>query len=347
MKSLYINLVLLIGACAVGCSESDFSTGVFESTDPLVFNAMEKELPSSVIDEKIKNVQLDVTPGMHGALAANPIDTVSIDLKGLLVSSTPSKRLFSYYIPRNLTNNYRILFELHGSFETNYSPFLNDCLSIYPDWQKAADENNMIIIQPIGSISSNEYGWSVDNGDLRYIDVLIALFSKELKRTRQFNLNEKAVFATGTSSGGIFSWGLTYYRNQKITAAAPRFGSVKINPAMAYNGMKNKIPMLIITGKLDTERAHYTAVIKNAENWASKMLQIRGTVAIDSIVNFDWGLTGKPKVPLTTKVWIQKYSNSDGALLETFLIEKAAHSQIYPTSILPVITKFLIENTSK
>lgn len=347
MKSLYIFLVLLLGTCVTSCNESDLSTGEFEGTDELVFNTMEKELPVAVIDDKIKDVQLDVTAGAHGALAVNPTDTVQIELEGLFASTTPSKRLFSYYIPQNLANNYRILFELHGNFEAKYTSMVGDCLSIYPDWQKEADKNNMIIIQPIGSISVGSYGWNVANGDLRYIDVLIALFKKEIKRTKQFDLNEKAVFATGTSSGGIFSWGLTYYRNNKITAAAPRFGSVRINPAMAYKGMKNKTPMLIVTGKLDTNVAPHTAVLKNAETWASKMLQIRGAAAVDSIVDFDWGVTGKPQVPVTTKVWTQKYSNSDGALLETFLIEKASHSEIYTPSVLPVITKFLIDNTSK
>ena len=347
MKSIYIYFILLLGTCVTACDESDLSNGKFEEVDPLVFNSMEEELPSAVIDEKIKDVQLDVTAGAHGSLAVNPTDTVQIDLKGLLAPSTPSKCLFSYYIPQNLTTNYRIMFELHGNFEANYSPFLNDCLSIYPDWQKAADQNNMIIIQPIGSITSNQYGWNINNGDLRYIDALIALFKKELKRVKQFDLNEKAVYATGTSSGGIFSWGLSCYRNNKITVTAPRFGSVKINPAMVYNGMKNKTPMLVITGKMDTEKAPYTAVLKNAEMWASKMLKIRGTAAVDSIVDFDWGVTGNPQVPVTTKVWTQKYSNTDGAILETFLIEKAAHSQIYTTSVLPVITKFFIDNTSK
>lgn len=347
MKCLYIFLAFLLGTCVTACNDSDLSTGEFEGTDELVISSMEKELPEEVINEKIKNVQLDVTAGAHGSLAVNPNDTVQIDLEGLFPSSISSKRVFSYYIPQNLTDNYRILFELHGSFQTNYPPYFNDCLTIYPDWKKAADENNMIIIQPIGSVFYNEYSWHVDNGDLRYIDALIALFKKELKRGKQFNLDEKSVYATGTSSGGIFSWGLTYYRNNKITAAVPRFGSVKANPAMAFYGLKNKVPMLIITGKMDTNVAPYTGVLKNAAVWADAMLKIRGTAVVDSIPDFDWGITGKEHTPVTTKVWTQKYTNANGALLQTFLIEKAAHSQIYTTSVLPVITKFLIENTSK
>ena len=346
MKSLYIYLVLLLGTCVTACNESDLSTGEIEGIDELVFNSMEKELPNAVIDEKIKDVQLDVTAGVHGALAVNPTDTVQIDMEGLLAPTTPSKRLFSYYIPQNLTTNYRIMFEFHGNFDVN-NYYVNSCLTVQQDWQNVANQNNMIIIQPIGSILTNTYGWYVHNGDLRFIDALIALFKKELKRTKQFDLNEKAVFATGTSSGGIFSWGLTYYRNNKITAAAPRFGSVRINPSMVYKGMKNKTPMMIVTGKLDTNVAPYSAVLSNAEIWASKMLQIRGAAAVDSIVDFDWGISGKDKVPVKTKVWTQKYSNSDGALLETFLIEKASHSDIYGPSVLPVITKFLIDNTSK
>lgn len=343
MKSLYIYLVLLLGTCVTACNESDLSTGENEGIDELVFNSMEKELPNAVIDEKIKDVHLDVTAGVHGALAVNPTDTVQMDLKGLLAPSTPSKRLFSYYIPQNLANNYRIMFEFHGNFDVN-DYYVKECLSIYQDWQNVANQNNMIIIQPIGSITSDKYGWRVDNGDLNYVDALIALFKKELKKGKQFDLNEKAVFATGTSSGGIFSWGLTYYRNNKITAAAPRFGSVKIDPAMVYRGMKNKTPMMIVTGKMDTNVAPYTAVLNNAEVWADKMLKIRGAAELDSITDFVWGTTGKER---STKVWTQKYTSDNGAILETFLIEKARHSDIYGPSVLPVITKFLIDNTSK
>lgn len=343
MKSIYIFLALFIATSMAACSESDLSTGEFEGADELIFNTMEKELPAEVIDQKIKDVQLDLTAGVHGALAVNPNDTVQIDLEGMLASTTPSKRLFSYYIPQNLTNNYRIMFEFHGNFDDD-DYLIKQCLSIEQDWQNVADQNNMIIIQPIGSITSKKYGWKVDNGDLNYVDVLIALFKKEFKRIKQFDLNEKAVFATGTSSGGIFSWGLTYYRNNKITAAAPRFGSVKIDPAMVHKGMKNKTPMMVVTGKLDTDVAPYSSVLNNAEVWAGKMLQIRGAAEVDSIVDFVWGTTGKQR---TTKVWTQKYSNENGAILETFLIEKAYHSDIYGPSVLPVITKFLIDNTSK
>lgn len=347
MKSIYVYFVLLLGACVTGCSESDFSIGEFEGVDPLVFNTMERELPSDLVGQRIEHVQLDVTAGVHGDLRVNPTDTFQVDLKGLLALDTPSKRLFSYYIPQNLTDNYRLLFELHGNFDSKYSSSVDACLSIDLDWQQEADKNNMVIIQPIGSIISSQYGWYVDNGDLRYIDVLIALFKKELKRTKQFDLNEKAVFATGTSSGAIFSWGLTYYRNSKITAAAPRFGSVKITPDMVYNGVNNKTPMLVVTGKMDVNTAPYTAVLRNAEIWSSKMLKIRGEAVLDSITDFDWGTIGKDKIPNTTKVWTQKYSNSEGVLLETFLIEKANHSQIYAPSVLPVVVKFLIDNTSK
>lgn len=347
MKCLYIFLAFLLGTCMTACNESDLSTRKNEGTDELIISSMEKELPEEMINEKIKNVQLDVTAGAHGSLAVNPNDTVQINLEGLFAPSISSKRVFSYYIPQNLTDNYRILFELHGNFNANNSASFKECLSIIPDWMKAADANNMIVIQPIGSSMYNQYGWNVDAGDLRYIDALISLFKKELKRTKQFNLDEKSVYVTGTSSGGIFSWGLTYYRNNKITAAAPRFGSIKANPAMVFNGMNHKVPMLVITGKMDTNVAPYTAVLNNAKIWTDKMLKIQGEAVVDSILDFDWGVTGKEQTPVTTKVWTQKYQNDKGALLQTFLIEKAAHSQIYTTSILPVITKFLIDNTNK
>lgn len=330
-----------------------YSLNLTSQRDPITSDAT--SLPMDVINEMIEGYKLDLSSGVHGSLQENRLDTISITLEGLFPASTPAKRYFSYYIPANISNNYKMFFELHGAFDavgSRVSNDLNESLYVYPELRTVADANNTIIIQPIGSIfapngdiSNSEYGWKSSNRDMLYLDVLAELFKRRMKEERNLNLGANSTFASGTSSGGSMAWGLAYYRSNLFSAVVPRFSSYRTTEDMITNPPAKKIPIMIITGMRDTN-VPYAGVLKSAQKWASDIYHISTPPTASSINAFDWGVSGKPPVPQTTRVDFLEYSDNQ-TIVKTCLFEKASHSQIIRSSVYPLIFSFMIDNASK
>lgn len=341
MKAIKINYIYLVILTLVGCTKTEI-IDQYASDNNLFFpSGYYQELPKDTIDKKIEGYDLNVTSGAHGDLLFAK-DTVSIDLPNVFSARVQSKRVFSYYIPTSLKDNYRIMFELHGNFEPTDTFTYQSVTSVSSYWKDAAEANNVIVIQPIGSSLSGNYGFFTDNKDQCFIDILIELFKKQLKEKRGLNLDMKSIYSTGTSSGGIFSFQLALIRNNLMAAVVPRYGSVAYKDYMATK-INYRVPMRVYTGKLD-QRVSPTGVIENTARLAINGYKLTDPPLVDSLQCKWFPVNGRPN---TTKAWRTIYSDNSGGLVEIYLLEKSSHSQLYGPQMCPEIMKFMVEHSKK
>ena len=341
MKTIKINFVFLFLLTLISCNKFDIVDQYPLGDSIYLPSAFYHELSKTIINQKLEGYDLNVDPGIHGDLAVQ-MDTVSIHLPGIFSSETDPKRVFAYYIPKNISDNYRIMFEFHGNFETSDAATYGYSTSIGDMWKTVAEENNTVIIQPIGTIRSGQYGWIAENGDQYLVDILVELFKKQLKEKKGLNLDVKSIYSTGTSSGGIFSFQLAIIRSNLMAAVVPRYGSVSFKNYMA-SMINYRVPMRVYTGSLD-QRVSPKGVIENATNLAVNGYQITQTPSIDSL-QYEW-YPIKNRAD-STKVWRTVYNDNTGGLVEIYLLEKAAHSQLYAPQMCPEIMKFMVEHSKK
>lgn len=320
--SIYLLFVSLFFFSCAGDKEFTDDTPYAEYDNDLVIRSLEKFSNEELDAELSKMDAIDLTPGLH---------TVHVDVDPKFVAGgIQTQRLFSYYIPENLQDNYDVVFELHGNF--NYNPELTQ-MSTATWMSDVYKDKNAILVLPLGSVkkdatTSDVYGWYVDNGDLNFIDMMLRYFEVNVANEAGFNMNPSGIFSTGQSSGAIFSWAMSYYRSEVFSAVVPRHGMVRIQPEMTIgNGGKSKVPMRVILGEID-EIVDHEAALDNADAWAKKILGIEEAPGPDSY--FTYCIWYSKKDPATSSYSVgskRTWQNGD-ALLETYSLPKMGHGHL-------------------
>jgi len=158
------------------------------------------------------------------------------------------EREFLIRLPKNYTSAKQlpVIFALHGG-GGNYK----NTMSLY-NFTDVADTYGYIIVAPnainkswsMKGISSRVKGNRQDIDDVHFISVLIDTVVKYYKG------DEKRVFCTGISRGGIFSLYLAGELSKRITAIAPVCASIPTTVANNYT-YTHPTPVLLINGTAD------------------------------------------------------------------------------------------------
>lgn len=130
------------------------------------------------------------------------------DLK-MYVKDQGGKRPFDVHLPQdfNHKNIYPVVIAFHaGGSNTNQ-------LKDWSNLNYKADEENFIVVYPYSKQSS----WDLDkeSNDISYTQKIIKSLNK------RFNIDQNQIFATGHSSGAMFTYLLSCQIPDKIAAIAP------------------------------------------------------------------------------------------------------------------------------
>jgi len=300
MKKAIILLSIFIGVISCNKDKVIEEPSYAEYNQESFFTKYDVDPQYESLDE---NLVAKYTTGVELGLKAGTHENQSIELdhKILLMHDVDVNKHFSYYIPKNLGNNYDIVFEFHGNSAAGNE---SDLLMLKDYQRKFFTKKNTIFVKPLGSKSGQtgpNLGWYEKNGDVNYFDILVGLIKQEVKRQKGFECAD--IFVTGQSSGAIFSWVLSGRRADVISAAVPRFGQKKtVGEAAIELGTRSKAPMRVLAGTIDP-RVSYTGVEKNISAWAT---QIWGLTENDpgKTTYTDFGKLGVeiPK-PVTIRSW--------------------------------------------
>lgn len=334
----YKLLTLLLISCLLGCDKGISLQDKYEEPDEgIITPKYEIPLSKEEIQKNIEGIDLSLSGGVHGEDSS-----VYVTLENLFGNNVDSKRYFSYVIPNDINNGYKILFEFHGNGNTSLRYL--ELKGVYKSSTFSSGKNT-IVINPLGSVVSDAkgvktVGWYLDNGDMYYVDILVELFKKLIKQKLGYDMDEKNVFVTGQSSGAIFSWGLAYYRNGYISASVPRFGAYTVDGTMIKNPPEYKVPIRIFCGK-DDKTVLPISVGSNARRWSEIMLKLKSTYK---------GTLSMPLSSGAKTVEIVRWSQSSGGLLETYLVQSQGHgfsSNDLQSIYDDYIWKFMLDNMRK
>lgn len=161
------------------------------------------------------------------------------------------RRAFRYFMPDNLKDEgVGIVFYFHGHMvympDNPYNPVGG--FNEYDPFSVIAKTENLIIVHPVGSIVADlgMFGWNDQELNARFFDKMVAYFKEGCPA-----LDMNKIYVTGTSSGGIFSYGLAELRSEVIAAACPVAAQYsigenfkkpsKVVPIRTYVGTDDKI----------------------------------------------------------------------------------------------------------
>jgi len=139
-----------------------------------------------------------------------------------------------------------VILALHGGGGT-YKNTIN-----FYGFNDVADKNNFIIVYPnavnkawaMPGITSRNKKLDTTVDDVHFISVLIDTLIAE------YNIDDKRVFCSGISRGGMFSFYLAYKLNDRIAGIAPVCGGISQTVGDAYT-LFRPIPVLMINGTDD------------------------------------------------------------------------------------------------
>ncbi|OGU59393.1 MAG: hypothetical protein A2V66_16110 [Ignavibacteria bacterium RBG_13_36_8] len=168
-----------------------------------------------------------------------------------------TKREYEYFIPStNSQNNPSpVIFVFHGFQSSAWS------MRYATQFDEYAEENNLIIIYPIGvsgywncydpcsTLDDENYD---DRGyfdfpnydDIGFVEYLLEKFNSE------YFIDNSKIYATGFSLGARFLMTLALERSNIFAAIAPVGGSMTVPAVSKFNGAE-RIPIMILFGTLD------------------------------------------------------------------------------------------------
>ena len=218
------------------------------------------EIDSISTDEELPEGQL--VPGLHTVTLRVLQGVDSVD------------RQFKYYMPvsTNASLPISLIFEFHGSYEfdspaTVSNPLLDVTES--HNFNQQAIKENCIICYPAGwaefqADSSGAVNWAGENytRSLPFVDAMVKYFTED----NEPHVDPNRIYATGQSSGAIFSFNLALERSEVFAAITPRAGqsaSTEPYPSRA-------VPVRVFAGEAD-ETVQHDAVITNMTKWAEEI----------------------------------------------------------------------------
>lgn len=163
----------------------------------------------------------------------------SVELKpgiqDAMVKVNFQRRNFRYYMPENLRpEGVALIFDFHGNMpyyiDNPYNP-----VGGFNEYQipcKMADTANFIVVKPVGAFVPDAgipgvmetLGWNDLELNALFVDKMVEYFKAGCK-----GLDINRIYATGSSSGGIFCFGLAAVRPELFAAVVPQAGQYAIS----------------------------------------------------------------------------------------------------------------------
>lgn len=220
----------------------------------------------------------------------------SVDIEKTIVVDG-RERQYIVHLPPSFTSQKKlpVIFAFHGGGGDNKR------IIRYYNLNGLADANGYIIVYPnainkawsLSGVSSRVR--NIDNSvdDVHFISVLLDAM------IRDYKVDDKHVFCTGISRGGVFSLYLAWQLSGRITAIAPVCASIPQGIATAYTFI-HPIPVMLINGTgdplIDYNGGPGTMNARNAQSEKANMLPtevlVRKMVEIDhcsttpAVINF-------------------------------------------------------------
>lgn len=241
--------------------------------------------------------------------------------KEILVNGV--KRRYAVYIPKDLKKfSCALVFELHGG-----GVYIKDLTgesghkSPYKLWMNLAETEKFIVVYPEGK--NGVYGKPTWNDcradcivnsnadDVGFIKSIIDEISKN------YDIDKKRVYVSGTSNGGFMALRLAVEMSDKIAAVAAVAASM---PARSKcKSPQNPVSVLFINGTDDNHLPYNGGYISNPPNPDhGKALSVRDSV------NFWVRFDDTKKIP--TKYTFTDIDKEDNSIVERFDYKEGKHS---------------------
>lgn len=245
------------------------------------------------------------------------------------------ERSFKYYMPVSIdaTRSIALIFELHGNYvfepgATTLPKPLDDFMENRPFPQHAI-KNNCIICYPLGETEyspdgSGSIGWQGGEylNSIPFVKAMIEYFKNSTP-----TIDPARIYATGQSSGGVFSFVLAFHCSDLFAAVAPRSGQMSLKSQTVFPA--RAVPIRAFVGEEDTGIAN--GIITNMTDWAEK---IGGYFASDMVYTENaLQITGYKKVD--TRIWSGGKTD-----LQIYTLREEGHG-IEEYSCMPYIWEFL------
>jgi polyhydroxybutyrate depolymerase len=178
-------------------------------------------------------------------IAARSFAQQDID-KTIMVDGRERQYLIHLPPSFNASQKFPVIFALHGGGGT-YKPTVK-----FYGLNEPGDKNNFIIVYPnaikkawnMPGITSRLKGLDTTIDDVHFISVLIDTL------VANYHADDKRVFCTGISRGGMFSLYLAYKLSARIAGIAPVCASISKTISDGYR-FSHPMPVLLINGTSD------------------------------------------------------------------------------------------------
>ena len=190
-------------------------------------------------------------------------------------------REYLIHVPANYTSSKPIalLIALHGGFGSGVS------MEKFSNFNSISDRDTFIVVYPSGfqkhwndGRNVNLYETQSKNlDDVGFIEALIDSLSTHYK------IDQKRIYATGASNGGMMSYRLALELSTKIAAIAPVIANIPSN--LADKKPVRPMPVLIINGTADPLMPYEGGDVKFRNKSIGKVLSSKQTFDLFSSFN--------------------------------------------------------------
>ena len=177
------------------------------------------------------------------------------------------KRSFITYVPKSLdsTKTTPLVFNFHGGGMSALEQMF------YTQMNDSAETYGFIAVYPQGIESDWNVGFDMDydkgSDDISFVKAILRQLKKE------HNIDEKAIFATGLSRGGFFTYRLAVEMPETF-AAIGAIGAPMPNQVQQRHNSNEKVAVLLAQGDADVivkskgKKSAYLSAQQTVEYWA-------------------------------------------------------------------------------
>lgn len=154
------------------------------------------------------------------------------------------KRSFITYAPKSIdsTKTTPLVFNFHGGGMSALEQMF------YTEMNDSAENQGFIVVYPQGIESDWNVGFDMDydegSDDVSFVKAILRQLGKE------YNIDEKAIFATGLSRGGFFTYRLAIEMPETFAAIAA-IGAPMPNQVQQRHNSNEKVAVLLAQGDAD------------------------------------------------------------------------------------------------
>lgn len=154
------------------------------------------------------------------------------------------KRSFITYAPKSIdsTKTTPLVFNFHGGGMSALEQMF------YTEMNDSAETQGFIVVYPQGIESDWNVGFDMDydegSDDVSFVKAILRQLGKE------YNIDEKAIFATGLSRGGFFTYRLAIEMPETFAAIAA-IGAPMPNQVQQRHNSNEKVAVLLAQGDAD------------------------------------------------------------------------------------------------